>query len=93
MVRALHGRLGPHQRLMLGEQLHHIDEFEGRISRLNKEIERRLAPFAAVLEALDAIPGVGRRAGLISGGSPYCLCTAYRAHASVARGHPWKRSR
>ena len=61
LERALHGRLGPRQRLMLGEQLQHIAELEGRIARLSAEIEQRMAPFAAALEALDTIPGVGRR--------------------------------
>lgn len=37
LERALHGRLGQHQRLMLGEQLQHIEELEGRIGRLSAE--------------------------------------------------------
>ena len=37
------------------------ERLEGRISRLSTEFERRLAPFAAALAALDTIPGVGRR--------------------------------
>jgi transposase len=51
--RALRGVIGPHQRLLLGEQLSHIEELDGRIARLSEEVGRRIAPFAP---ALDVIP-------------------------------------
>lgn len=61
LVRALRGVIGSHQRLLLAEQLSHIDELDGRIARLSDEIGRRMSPFAGALEALDTIPGVGLR--------------------------------
>ena len=61
LVRALRGVIGPHQRMILGEQLSHIDELTQRIDRLSEEVTRRTAPFADALEALDEIPGVGLR--------------------------------
>ena len=61
LVRALEGGVGAHQRLLLAEQLRHIEELEERLARLDAEIDRRMAPFESALEALDTIPGVGRR--------------------------------
>ena len=61
LEQALHGLVGPHQRLLLGEQLARIDEIEARIGRLNTEIASRLAPSEAILQRLETIPGVGRR--------------------------------
>ena len=61
LVEALRGQVGAHQRLLLAEQLPHIEELEAREARLSAQIDQRLAPFATALEALDTIPGVGRR--------------------------------
>lgn len=61
LVGALTGLIGPHQRMILGEQLQHIEELDQRIARLDEEVERRLSPFDELIEALDEIPGVGRR--------------------------------
>ncbi len=60
LERALAGRFGPHQRLLLAEQLAHIDYLEATIARLNTEVQARLGPFEGLLERLDTIPGVGR---------------------------------
>jgi transposase len=59
---ALLGRVGPHQRLLLGSQLRHVDFLDAEIGRLSEEIARRLDPFDAALQRLDTIPGLGRRA-------------------------------
>jgi transposase len=61
LVRALRGLVGSHQRLLLAEQLSHLEDLEGRIARLSDEIGRRLGPFDRALDALDQIPGIGRR--------------------------------
>lgn len=61
LLQALRGVIGPHQRLMLGEQLNHIEELDQRIDRLTKEVECRLSPFGEALQALDEIPGIGQR--------------------------------
>jgi transposase len=61
LIRALRGVIGSHQRLLLGEQLSHIEELDGRISRLSEEVGRRMGPFAPALEVVDEIPGVGLR--------------------------------
>jgi transposase len=61
LVLALTGLIGPHQQLILGEQLRHIEELDQRIERLSEEVERRLSPFDEVLDRLDEIPGIGRR--------------------------------
>jgi transposase len=61
LERALRGRLGPHQRFLLAEQLCHIDTLDEGIARVSAEIAERLRPFEAELARLDGIPGVGRR--------------------------------
>jgi len=53
--------MGPHQKLMLGAQLRHIDYLDEEIGRLDEEIRKRLFPFEEDLELLDTIPGVERR--------------------------------
>jgi transposase len=63
LERALAGRVAPHQRFMLAQQLGHIDFLDETIERVNGEIAERLRPFDEVLDNLDAIPGVGRRTG------------------------------
>ncbi|MGI6285055.1 IS110 family transposase [Neomoorella humiferrea] len=62
LMRALHGLIGPHQRLLLAAQLEHIDFLNQQIARLDQEIAERMRPFEEDLELLDTIPGVGRRA-------------------------------
>lgn len=61
LQRALTGRVGAHQRFLLGEQLQHIDALAASIERVSTEIAERLRPFEQALEHLDTIPGVGRR--------------------------------
>ena len=58
---ALEGVMGPHQRLMLGAQLRHLSYLDMEIQRLDDEVSRRVGPHNDVLEAIDSIPGVGRR--------------------------------
>jgi transposase len=61
LERALAGRVAPHQRFMLAQQLAHIDFMDETIERVSAEIAERLRPFDELLDNLDAIPGVGRR--------------------------------
>jgi transposase len=61
LEQALRGRMGAHQRFLLGEQLQHVEALEASIARVSAEIDERMRPFADALERLDAIPGVGRR--------------------------------
>jgi transposase len=61
LERALTGRVGPHQRFLLAEQLTHIDHLDASIERLSAEIGERLRPLDEQLARLQTIPGVGRR--------------------------------
>ncbi len=61
LEQALHGLLGPHQRMLLARQLRHVEFLEEEIEGLNQEIEERMRPFEPQIKALDKIPGVGRR--------------------------------
>jgi transposase len=58
---ALHGRLGSHQRFLLGAQLRHVDELGQLIDEVSAEVEERLRPSQEDLTRLTTIPGVGRR--------------------------------
>jgi transposase len=61
LERALTGRVGPHQRFLLAQQLAHIDYLDAAIERVSAEIAERLRPFDETLTRLETIPGVGRR--------------------------------
>lgn len=61
LARALRGRMGTHQRFLLGQQLAHIAQLDASIAAVSAEIEERLRPFAAAQERLRTIPGVGTR--------------------------------
>jgi transposase len=58
---ALKGLIGSHQKMLLSEQLEHVDFLDRKIGALDAEIERRTRPFEESLELVDTIPGVGRR--------------------------------
>jgi len=60
LERALAGRMGPHQRYMLTEQMVHLEYLEEAIARLGAEIKTRLQPVEAELKRLDTIPGVAQ---------------------------------
>ena len=61
LVRSLTGKVRPHQRFLLAQQLEHIDFLDGAINEVSREIGERLRPFEEDIERLDTIPGVGRR--------------------------------
>lgn len=61
LERALTSLVGAHQRMLIGEQLHHIDELDRRIERLDEEVGRRNRPFARHLALAQTIPGIGPR--------------------------------
>ena len=62
LERALAGRVGPHQRFLVAQQLAHLDALDELIGRVSDEIAERLRSCEAVLQRLDTIPGVGRQA-------------------------------
>ncbi|HKC76598.1 MAG TPA: IS110 family transposase [Chloroflexota bacterium] len=61
LEQALSGRVHPHQRFLLAEQLCHIDALDESIARVSAEIAERVRPFEAEIALLDTIPGVGRQ--------------------------------
>jgi transposase len=60
LSQALEGRVQAHPRFVLTELLGQIDSLEDTIGRFNEQIEAYRAPFAAAVEWLDTIPGVGQ---------------------------------
>lgn len=61
LTAALQGGFAAHQRLVLASQLRHLDFLDDELSQLNAEVSERLRPHEALIERLDAIPGVGQR--------------------------------
>jgi transposase len=61
LEQALRGQFGAHQRVMVAQQLAHIDALEVLIERVNAEVAQRLRALDEVIVLLDTIPGVGRR--------------------------------
>ena len=62
--RALVGRFRPVHGFLLEEILAKIDYLDEALERLTAEIDRRVAPFAPMLTALDTIPGIDRIAAI-----------------------------
>ena len=58
---ALSGVMGSHQRFLLGVQLRHLEALEEEIDKFDAEVARRVEPHDEVLQAVDTIPGIGRR--------------------------------
>ena len=58
--RALVGRFRPIHAFLLEQILAKIDYLDEALERLTAEIDRRVAPFAPMLSALDTIPGINR---------------------------------
>jgi transposase len=61
LAEALHGRFNAHHAFLLRLILDHIEELEAHIAELDAEIDRMIAPFAAIRDLLDTIPGVAQR--------------------------------
>ena len=77
---ALEGRFDSEHALVVGQILAHIDFLDESIDRLSAAIEEQIAPFAAAVELLCAIPGVRRRAAEViiaeTGGDMTAFATA-----------------
>jgi len=58
---AVHGLIGPHQRMLLALQLEHLAALETMIERLTEEVGRRMQADEPALCAADTIPGIARR--------------------------------
>jgi transposase len=61
LVQALQGHFLPHHRLLLAEQLAHIDFLDETIERLSRQVAAHLRPYETQLKRLETIPGIKRR--------------------------------
>jgi transposase len=61
LEQALQGQLKPYHRVLISEQLAHIDALDEEIERLNTEIAQRLSAYEPQLKRLETIPGIKRR--------------------------------
>src|SRR5689334_16646032 len=62
---ALRGRVTAHHRFLLRLHLDQVDAPDAAIGRIDREVEKRLAPFRAAVELLASIPGVGALAARV----------------------------
>src|SRR5262249_39767335 len=60
LEQALRGTPGLHQHFLLTQQLAHIAYLDETLEQVSAQIAEHLRPCEALLERLDAIPGVGR---------------------------------
>jgi transposase len=60
LVKALEGRVKPHQRVVLTELLGQIDSLDATIARFDVQIQQRRGPFDEAVGLRDTIPGVAR---------------------------------
>lgn len=63
---ALYGRIGAHQRQMLGLMLGHIDDLDARIAAIEAELEERMRPVLKQIELLDGIYGIAKHTAQIA---------------------------
>lgn len=61
LVQALTGRVQAHHRTLLRLLLAQVDHLDGAIAELGREVQDRLAPYAAAVTLLQTIPGVKQR--------------------------------
>lgn len=61
LEQALKGLIGHHQRYLLTRQLSHLEFLSREIDDLDREVAQRVDPFAETVQAVDTIPGIGRR--------------------------------
>ena len=59
LEQAFTGRVKPHHQVLIRASLDHLRFLERTIEQLDQEVARALAPFAAQMAALDAVPGIG----------------------------------
>ncbi len=60
LVEALEGRIRDHHRFMWRELLYQLDSLNERITALNERIREVTAPYAHIIERLDAVTGIDR---------------------------------
>jgi len=60
LKQALEGRITEHHRFMLRQLLEDLRHAEGKMAKIEGEIDRRMGPFAEAVTRLKTIPGVDR---------------------------------
>lgn len=60
LKQALEGRITEHHRFMLRQLLEDLRHAEGKMAKIEAEIDRRMVPFAEAVTRLKTIPGVER---------------------------------
>jgi transposase len=61
LVEALTGRFGEHHAFLCRTMLDRVDGLDATIDTMTAQIEAEIAPFQAIVDRLDTIPGVNQR--------------------------------
>ena len=70
LVEALTGRFDDHHAFLCATMLAHIDTLDATIMGVTGQVEAAVAPFQALVDRLDTIPGVNQRAAQRPAGVP-----------------------
>ncbi len=62
LKKALHGRFSTHHRFLLEHILGHLDFLDEAIEKISEEVATRTVPFDELIQFMDTIPGVDRKA-------------------------------
>ncbi len=62
LKKALHGRFSTHHRFLLEHILGHLDFLDEAIEKISDEVATRTVPFDELIQLMDPIPGVDRKA-------------------------------
>lgn len=84
LVRALDGRFEDHHALQLRGLLDHIDALDATLDALTRRIEAMTAERGDVIERLQTIPGVGRRAAEVIAAETGADMTRFPSHRHLA---------
>ena len=88
LKKALEGRFRAHHGFLVSEILAHIDFLDEAIERVSQEVSSRIVPFSAMVQRLDLIPGIDRRAaeGMVSEIGVDMSCFPSDGHAASWAG-------
>ncbi|MDA1074323.1 MAG: hypothetical protein O3A63_06120 [Proteobacteria bacterium] len=62
---AVVGRMTPHYRFLLAQQLRVIDDLSGHVDELDVRIEECISPFAEACAIVESMPGIAQRSAQV----------------------------
>ncbi len=84
LEKALRGQCADQQRVLVAQQLAHIDGLDEIIDRVSAEIAERVRPFEEAIEQVDTVTGIGRRTAEVLVAEVGTDLTRFRTHRHLA---------